>query len=144
MNHNCSFSLDSVSGTVLWSPLAGQAGGPSRGQRTSWQSGYLMSGYSFPKIQMEPRKEQPRGMLKGQNESNLICWKLGCTSRILAGRQRANYCSHPSRSSRSVGPQSRTGQGDHSGINSTEFGTTCVLEHRRLTQYRNHTQYSCQ
>lgn len=45
---------------------------------------------------MEPRRKQPRGVLKGQNESNLICWKLGFTSRTLAGRERANYWRHPS------------------------------------------------
>ena len=40
---------------------------------------------------MEPRRKEPRGVLKGQNESNLICWKLVFTRGILAGRERANY-----------------------------------------------------
>ena len=92
---------------------------------------------------MEPRRKQPRGVLKGQNESNLICWKWDFTIRTWAGRERANHCSHLSRSCRSVGPQSRTGQGYHSGINSIEIGTSFIPEPLRLTQYWNHTRYPC-
>lgn len=53
------------------------------------------------------KKKTAKGSVKRPNESNLICWKVGFTSRILAGRETANYCSNPSRSYRSVGPQSR-------------------------------------
>lgn len=93
---------------------------------------------------MEPRRKQPRVVLKGQNESNLICWKWGFTSRTWAGRERANHCSHLSRSCRSVGPLSRIGQGCHSGITSVEIETSFIPEPLRLTQYWNHSRYLCQ
>ncbi|KAK2092263.1 hypothetical protein P7K49_028791 [Saguinus oedipus] len=71
----------------------------------------------------EAKKKTDKEILKGQNESNLIWWKPGFTSRIWAGRERTKYFGHPSKFSGSLITQSRGSHGYYTSVNSVEIET---------------------
>ena len=82
---------------------------------------------------MKPRRKQPRGMLKDQSKSNLICWKQ-FQQQNLSRNGKSKLLWPPKEVLQECGTPEKNWSGNHNGINSAEIGTSFVLESLRLIQ----------